>query len=62
MSVAMSSMYTRIEVFTEVAMMKVVFWDVTPCGSSNNRRFGVTYHLHERALNNQRPRKNVSNN
>jgi hypothetical protein len=22
-----------------------VFWDVTPCGSCKNRRFGGTYHL-----------------
>jgi hypothetical protein len=23
-----------------------VFWDITPCGSSKNRRFGATYRLH----------------
>jgi hypothetical protein len=23
-----------------------VLWDVTPCGSCKNRRFGGTYHLH----------------
>jgi hypothetical protein len=25
-----------------VTMKNVVFWDVTPCGSSKNRRFGGT--------------------
>jgi hypothetical protein len=24
-------------------MKNDVFWDITPCGSCNNRRFGVTY-------------------
>jgi hypothetical protein len=32
----------RSEVFTAVAMKNGVFWDVTPCGSCNNRRFGGT--------------------
>jgi hypothetical protein len=27
-------------------MQNAVFWDVTLCGSCNNRRFGGTYHLH----------------
>jgi hypothetical protein len=27
-----------------------VFWDVTPCGSCKNRRFGGTYLMVERAL------------
>jgi hypothetical protein len=26
--------------------MNFVFWDVTPCGSCKNRRFGGTYRLH----------------
>jgi hypothetical protein len=29
-----------------VTMKNAVFWDVMPCGSCKNRRFGVTYHLH----------------
>jgi hypothetical protein len=37
-----------------------VFWDVTPCGSCKNRRFGGTYRLHHRGGKNQRPRINVS--
>jgi hypothetical protein len=32
------SMCLRFEVFTAVTMKNAVFWDVTPCGSSNNRR------------------------
>jgi hypothetical protein len=27
-------------------MKNVVFWDVTPCGSCNDGRFGGTYSLH----------------
>jgi hypothetical protein len=27
-------------------MKNAVFWDVTPCGSCKNRRFGGTYRLH----------------
>jgi hypothetical protein len=32
----------RFEVFTAVTMKNRVFWDVTPRGSSKNRRFGGT--------------------
>jgi hypothetical protein len=35
----------RFEVFTAVTMKNVVFWDVMPCGSCKNRRFGGTYRL-----------------
>jgi hypothetical protein len=37
--------FVRFEVFTAVAMKNDVFWDVTPCGSCKNRRFGGTWHL-----------------
>jgi hypothetical protein len=30
----------RFEIFTAVTMKNGVFWDVTPCGSCKNRRFG----------------------
>jgi hypothetical protein len=30
----------RFDVFTKVTMKNGVFWDVTPCGSCKNRRFG----------------------
>jgi hypothetical protein len=36
----------RFEVFTVVTMKKAVFWDVTPCRSGVNRRFGGKYRLH----------------
>jgi hypothetical protein len=32
----------RFEVFTAMTMKNGVFWDVTPCGSCKNRRFGGT--------------------
>jgi hypothetical protein len=31
-------------------------WDVTPCGSFKNRRFGGTYRLHRQGEENQRDR------
>jgi hypothetical protein len=34
--------YVRFEVFKAVTMKNSVFWDVTPRGSCNNRRFGGT--------------------
>jgi hypothetical protein len=36
----------RFQVFTAVTMKNAVFWDVAPCRSSVNRRFGWTYRLH----------------
>jgi hypothetical protein len=39
-------MYVRFEVFTAVTMKNAVFWDVTPCISCVNRRFGGKYRLH----------------
>jgi hypothetical protein len=38
--------YVRVEVFTAVIMKNAVFWDVAPCSSWVNRRFGRTYRLH----------------
>jgi hypothetical protein len=38
--------YVKFEVFTAVTMKNAVFWDVTPCKSCVNRRFGGTYRLH----------------
>jgi hypothetical protein len=32
----------RLEVFTAVTMKNAVFWDVMPCDSVKNRRFGGT--------------------
>jgi hypothetical protein len=44
MSYASPDIYqnVRFEVFTAVTMKNGVFWDVTPCGSCKNRRFGGT--------------------
>jgi hypothetical protein len=54
-------MLCKIKVFTDVNMKNVVFWDVTPCGSCKNRRFGEKYRLHHHGEENERDRKNVSN-
>jgi hypothetical protein len=37
--------YVGFEVFTVVTMKNAVFWDVAPCRSCVNRRFGGMYHL-----------------
>jgi hypothetical protein len=34
--------YVRFEVFTAVTMKNCVFWNVTPCDTCKNRRFGGT--------------------
>jgi hypothetical protein len=34
------------EVFTAVSIKNAVFWDMAPCRSCVNRRFGGTYRLH----------------
>jgi hypothetical protein len=36
----------RFEIFTAVTVKNAVFWDVAPCRSCVNRRFGGTYRLH----------------
>jgi hypothetical protein len=41
-----------------VTMENAVFWDVTPCGSCKNRRFGGTYSLHHQGDQNRRARNN----
>jgi hypothetical protein len=38
--------YVRFEVFTAVTVKNAVIWDVAPCKSCVNRRFGGTYRLH----------------
>jgi hypothetical protein len=38
--------YVRFEVFTAVTMKNAVFWDVAPCRSYVNRRYGGTFCLH----------------
>jgi hypothetical protein len=39
-------MNVRFEGFKAVTMKNAVSWDVAPCSSSVNRRFGGTYSLH----------------
>jgi hypothetical protein len=34
------------ELFTAVTMKNSLFWDMVPCRSCENRRFGGTYSLH----------------
>jgi hypothetical protein len=50
----------RFEVFTAVTMKNAVFWDVTPCGSCKNRRFGGTWRLLHQGDKNRRTRNNTS--
>jgi hypothetical protein len=40
-------------------MKKAVFWDMTPCDSYQNRRFGQTYRLHQQDDNNRGFKNNV---
>jgi hypothetical protein len=40
--IADSFYYVGFEVFTAVTMKNAIFWDVMPCGSCENRRFGGT--------------------
>jgi hypothetical protein len=40
--IANKSIYVRFEAFMAVTMKNGVFWDVMPCGSCKNRRFGGT--------------------
>jgi hypothetical protein len=44
-----------------VTMKNAVFWEMTPCASCMNRRFGGTYHLQFEGTKNHRARSNVSN-
>jgi hypothetical protein len=37
-----------------------VFWDVTPCGSCKNRRFGGSYRLHQQGDKSGWTRNSVS--
>jgi hypothetical protein len=38
--------FERFEVFTAVTIKDAIFWNVAPCRSCVNRRFGGTYRLH----------------
>jgi hypothetical protein len=43
----------RYEVFTAVTLENAGFWDVTPYGSCNNRRFAGAWRLHHQGGKNQ---------
>jgi hypothetical protein len=43
-------------------MKNAVFWDMTPCYSRRNRRFGGTYRLNHRCDKNLLGRNNVNSN
>jgi hypothetical protein len=43
-----------------IGLKNGVFWDVTPCGSCKNRRFGGTYRLHHQGDKNRWTRNNAS--
>jgi hypothetical protein len=43
----------RFEVFMAVTMKNAVFWDVRPCGSCKDRRFGGTYRHHHQGDKNR---------
>jgi hypothetical protein len=64
---AMASQFLEIEgklrTVEELSIMKnAVFWDVTPCGSCKNRRFGGMCLLHLHGDRIQRAINNVSSN
>jgi hypothetical protein len=44
------------------SLKNAFFWDMTPCGCCQNRRFGGMYHLHYQVEKNQRARNSVSSN
>jgi hypothetical protein len=41
-------------------LKNTAFWDVSPCGSCKNRRFGGTYCLHPQGENNQRTKNTLA--
>jgi hypothetical protein len=46
---------------TNFHIKNAVFWDVIPCGSCRNRRFGGTYRFHHQGERNRRARNVRSN-
>jgi hypothetical protein len=52
--------YVKFKGFTAATMKNAVFWNVTPCDSCEDRRFGATYLLHHQDETNQRARKAIA--
>jgi hypothetical protein len=61
---ALATGYVSFEVFTAVTMKNAVCWDITPCGSCKNRRFGgmCASIIWETRNKNRGTRNNVGNN
>jgi hypothetical protein len=57
-----TSAYIISESITIEQVKNADFWDVTPCGSCKNRRFGGTYRLHHEGERNPLASNNVSSN
>jgi hypothetical protein len=57
-----SHSFWRFDVFTSVTMKNYVFWDVMPCVSCKNRRFGGTYCLRHQGDKNQQSRNKFGSN
>jgi hypothetical protein len=51
--------YVKFEVFTAVTSRNAAFFDVTPCDSRKNRRFGATYCFNHHDEKNHGVRNNV---
>jgi hypothetical protein len=49
------------EIFTTMTMKNAVFWELTPCDSCKNRRFGGT-HLHYQVGKNLQVKNKITNN
>jgi hypothetical protein len=46
----LNPIHVRFDVSTAVTIRNDVFWDVRPCGSCKNRRFGGTYSFHHQGV------------
>jgi hypothetical protein len=57
-----STEVVRFEVFRALTMKNTIFWDVTPCGSCRNRRFGGMYRHNHQGDKNLRAKNNVGSN
>jgi hypothetical protein len=46
--------YVKFDVFTAVTVKNANSWELTPCGSCKNQRFGGTYHFQHQGGKNER--------
>jgi hypothetical protein len=54
--------YLDVDLRIILKVKNAVFWDMTPCGSCKNRRFGGIYFHYHKGKKNQRATNNVSKN